>query len=69
MSMTLVEFPPCNRAASTILVGTNRRGNWVAREQNGTFGGLFMNRAQAFKYALSAAEFCCASTRLRFSMS
>lgn len=52
MNLTLVEFPPCNRAASTIFVGTNRRGNWVAREQNGMFGGLFVNRAQAFKYAL-----------------
>lgn len=50
--MTLVEFPPCSRAASTIFVGTNRRGNWVAREQNGIFGGLFVDRAQALKYAL-----------------
>jgi hypothetical protein len=24
----------------------------VAREQNGLYGGLFVNRAQAFKYAL-----------------
>lgn len=51
--MTLVDFPPCNRTASIILVGTNGRGNWVAREQNGAFGGLFVNRAQALKYALS----------------
>ncbi len=27
-------------------------GNWVAQEQNGLFGGLFVNRAQAMKYAL-----------------
>nr|WP_308163793.1 hypothetical protein [Bradyrhizobium sp. SRL28] len=50
--MKLVERPSCSLAASTVFVGRNRRGNWVAREQNGTFGGLFVNRAQAFKYAL-----------------
>nr|WP_136626300.1 hypothetical protein [Bradyrhizobium macuxiense] len=35
-----------------IFVGRNRHGNWVVRQQNGAFGGLFVNRAQAFKYAL-----------------
>lgn len=41
-----------NPAVSTVLVGRNRSGNWVAREQSGAFGGLFVNRAQALKYAL-----------------
>ena len=50
--MKLVE-PSCRPAAShVVFVGRNRRGNWVARAQNGMFGGLFVNRAQAFKYAL-----------------
>ncbi|UFW51344.1 MULTISPECIES: hypothetical protein [Bradyrhizobium] len=35
-----------------VFVGRDRRGNWVAREQGGSFGGLFVNRAQALKYAL-----------------
>jgi hypothetical protein len=49
----LVEPPSCSPAVSTIVfIGRNRRGNWVAREQNGLFGGLFVNRAQAFKFAL-----------------
>jgi len=49
----LVEPPSCRSAASTIVfIGRNRKGNWVAREQNGLFGGLFVNRAQAVKYAL-----------------
>jgi hypothetical protein len=48
----LVE-PPSRSAASTIVfIGKNRRGNWVAQEQNGLYGGLFVNRAQAIKYAL-----------------
>lgn len=50
--MKLDELPSCRPAAPTVFVGRNRRGNWIAREQNGIFGGLFANRAQAFKYAL-----------------
>ena len=50
--MKLVE-PPSRSAASTIVfIGKNRRGHWVAQEQNGLYGGLFVNRAQAIKYAL-----------------
>ena len=53
MNVKLVEPPSCIPATShVVFVGRNRRGNWVAREQNGIFGGLFVNRAQAFKYAL-----------------
>lgn len=51
MDMKLVK-PSCSPATSTVFVGRNRRGKWVAREQNGTFGGLFVTRAQALKYAL-----------------
>lgn len=50
--MKLDEPPSRRLTAPTVFVGTNHRGNWVAREQNGIFGGLFLNRAQAFKYAL-----------------
>ena len=52
--MKLVEPPSCSSAASTIVfIGQNSRGQWVAQEQNGLYGGLFVNRAQAVKYALS----------------
>lgn len=50
--MKLDEPPSCSLPAPTVFVGRNRRGNWIACEQNGTFGGLFVNRAQALKYAL-----------------
>ncbi|WP_024518273.1 hypothetical protein [Bradyrhizobium sp. Tv2a-2] len=51
--MKLAEPPSCSPTLSTVVfIGRNRRGNWVAREQNGLFGGLFVNRAQALKYAL-----------------
>lgn len=51
--MKLVEPPSCSPAPA-VFVGKNRRGYWVVREQNDVFGGIFVNRAQAFKYALRA---------------
>ena len=36
-----------------VLIGRNSRGNWVAQESHGLFGGLFVSRAQAVKYALT----------------
>ena len=50
--MKLVEPPSCSSASTIVFIGKNRRGNWIAREQNGLYGGLFVNRAQALKYAL-----------------
>ncbi len=50
--MKLVEPPSCSSASTIVFIGKNRRGNWVAQEQNGLYGGLFVNRAQAVKYAL-----------------
>jgi hypothetical protein len=48
----LVEPPSCSTASNVVFIGRNRRGQWVAQEQNGLYGGLFVNRAQAIKYAL-----------------
>lgn len=50
--MELLEGRSCTAAASIVFIGKNRHGNWVACERSGVFGGLFLNRAQAFKYAL-----------------
>jgi len=48
----LVEPPSCSPASSIVFIGRNSRGQWVAQEQNGLYGGLFVNQAQALKYAL-----------------
>jgi hypothetical protein len=48
----LVEPPSCSSTSTLVFIGRNSRGNWVAQEQNGLYGGLFVNRAQAVKYAL-----------------
>ena len=50
--MNLVEPPSCHSPSAIVFIGKNKRGNWVAQQQNGLYGGLFVNRAQAIKYAL-----------------
>jgi hypothetical protein len=44
-----VEPPSCS---NIVLIGTNSRGQWVAQQQNGLYGGLFVHRADAVRYAL-----------------
>jgi hypothetical protein len=44
------EPPSCT--SNLVIIGRNSRGNWVAQETNGLFGGLFVSCAQAMKYAL-----------------
>jgi len=51
--MKLAEPPSCSSLSNIVFIGRNRSGQWVAQEQNGLYGGLFINRAQAVKYALS----------------
>jgi hypothetical protein len=49
----LVEPPSCSSTASTIVfIGRDSRGNWIAQQQDGLYGGLFVDREQAVKYAL-----------------
>ena len=48
----LVEPQSCSSPSAILFIGKNSRGNWVAQEQNDLYGGLFVNRAQAVKYAL-----------------
>lgn len=44
------EPPSCNSAV--VFIGKNSCGQWVAQEQNGLFGGLFVSRVAAVRYAL-----------------
>ena len=50
--MKLTEPPSCSSPSAIVFIGKNRSGNWVAQQQNGLYGGLFVSRAQAVKYAL-----------------
>jgi hypothetical protein len=46
------ETEPPSPASTIVFIGKNSRGGWVAQEQNGLYGGLFINRAEAVRYAL-----------------
>jgi hypothetical protein len=48
----LIEPPSCSAVSAIVFIGRNRRGQWVALQQNGLYGGLFVDRTQAIKYAL-----------------
>src|SRR5438270_11523900 len=46
------EPPSTARAKSLFRVGKNSRGNWVVQDQTGLCGGMFVNRAEAVKFAM-----------------
>jgi hypothetical protein len=41
----------CSKS-SLFLIGKNSRGSWVVRDQKGLCGGLFVDRAEALKFAM-----------------
>ena len=51
-NVKLVEPPSFSSPSAIVFIGKNRRGQWVAQEQHGLYGGLFVSHAQAVKYAL-----------------
>jgi hypothetical protein len=47
--------PPSPRPQSKsplFLIGKNSRGNWVVQDQHHLYGGLFIDRAAALRFAL-----------------
>jgi hypothetical protein len=38
--------------SSLFLIGKNSRGHWVVQDQEGLRGGLFVDRAEALKFAM-----------------
>ena len=40
------------RDCPLFLIGKDSRGNWVVQDQQGNCGGLFVNRAEALKFAM-----------------
>ena len=37
---------------TSVLIGRNGRGQWIARERHGLYGGLFVSRQNAIRYAM-----------------
>ena len=50
--MKLVEPPSCSSASTIVFIGRDSRGNWVVQDRQGACGGLFVNRAEAVKFAM-----------------
>jgi len=46
------EPPSSNRTKSLFRIGKNSRGNWVVQDHTGLCGGMFVNRAEAVKFAM-----------------
>jgi len=44
--------PPSSSRSSLFLIGQNSRGNWVVQDQRGVCGGLFVDRAEALRFAM-----------------
>jgi hypothetical protein len=41
------------RAARVFRIGRDRHGHWVAQDQQGLRGGVFVDRAEALRFAMS----------------
>jgi hypothetical protein len=48
----LAEPPSCHSASTIVFIGRNKNGQWVVQQQHGLYGGLFVNRTVAIRYAL-----------------
>jgi hypothetical protein len=46
------EPPSTQTSSSLFLIGKDSHGRWVVQDQLGLHGGLFVDRAQALKFAL-----------------
>jgi hypothetical protein len=40
-----------------LFIGRNRSGCWIVRDQSGTRGGLFVSRAEAYRFALFESDY------------
>ncbi|HLN48545.1 MAG TPA: hypothetical protein VK251_03465 [Steroidobacteraceae bacterium] len=56
------EPEPLSRTSSSrvpqFLIGKDSRGRWVVRDKRGLSGGLFVNRADAIKFAMFESGRC-----------
>ncbi len=51
--MTNETEPPSCLRPPLFMIGQDSRGNWVVRDQSGSRGGLFVDRAEALKFVRS----------------
>ena len=44
--------PSSSVRSTPYMIGQNRQGDWVVRDQSGLRGGLFAHRAEALRFAM-----------------
>ena len=44
--------PDSRNSSPLFLIGRDAHGNWVVQDQHGLYGGLFVNRTEALKFAM-----------------
>ena len=49
--------PPALFRRPIFMIGRDRHGNWVVRDQKGTSGGLFVSREAALRYVRSESGY------------
>jgi hypothetical protein len=52
MTLTMSLPPHPISRSSCLLIGRDRRGRWVVRNEMGTSGGLFIDRAAPLRFAM-----------------
>jgi hypothetical protein len=52
MDLGQKEPPSPQHGSSLYMIGRDSQGHWVVQDQSGLHGGLFVNRAEALKFAL-----------------
>ncbi|MGI6856271.1 hypothetical protein [Mesorhizobium sp. 1B3] len=50
-------FPFCPTHTGRFMVGRDRRGRWIVRDEMGLVGGLFADRASAVRFAMFESDY------------
>jgi len=51
--MNKIEEPPSPRSTANLFrIGKDSHGHWVVQDEKGLYGGLFVDRAAALKFAM-----------------
>jgi hypothetical protein len=48
----MIQVAPNPSQRCSWLIGKNRNGHWVARDEAGRHGGLFVDRTEALRYVM-----------------
>lgn len=53
----MTHYPFCPSHTGRFLVGRDRRGRWIVRDEKGLVGGLFADRASAVRFAMFESDY------------